>query len=232
MLEVVNRKTDELIPYARNARTHSAEQVAQIAGSIKEFGFNNPVLIDQSGGIIAGHGRVLAAQRLGLKEVPTITLGHLSDTQRRAYILADNKLALNAGWDEEMLKIELEALKEAQVDFQTIGFDEMEETEEPNITGREPIQERNEALQKFIDAREKGRAKFKDKTDVNFWVCLVFQSAEQKQEFLAKISGVAIKYGMYADGQGFASACGIAIKEENKKKIHPKVDNSLKSNIL
>ena len=96
---------ETLIPYARNARTHSDAQVAQIAGSIKEFGFCNPVLIDKDGGIIAGHGRVLAAQKLGLKVVPTITLGHLSETQNRAYILADNKLALNAGWHDEMLYV-------------------------------------------------------------------------------------------------------------------------------
>jgi ParB family transcriptional regulator, chromosome partitioning protein len=114
---------ETLIPYARNARTHSEAQVAQIAASIREFGFCNPVLIDKDGGIIAGHGRVLAAQRLGLKVVPTITLGHLSETQKRAYILADNKLALNAGWDDEMLKVELESLHEADFNMDLLGFD-------------------------------------------------------------------------------------------------------------
>lgn len=114
---------ETLIPYARNARTHSEAQVAQIAGSIKEFGFCNPVLIDKDGGIIAGHGRVLAAQKLGLKAVPTITLGHLSETQKRAYVLADNKLALNAGWDDEMLKVELESLHEADFNMDLLGFD-------------------------------------------------------------------------------------------------------------
>jgi len=90
---------DALIPYARNSRTHSAEQVAQVAASIREFGFTNPVLIDGEGGIIAGHGRVMAARQLGLAEVPCIRLAHLSEAQRRAYVIADNKLALNAGWD-------------------------------------------------------------------------------------------------------------------------------------
>lgn len=113
---------ETLIPYARNARTHSEAQVAQIAGSIKEFGFCNPVLIDKDGGIIAGHGRVLAAQKLGMKVVPTITLGHLSETQKRAYILADNKLALNAGWDDEMLRVEIVELQNSDVDLTTIGF--------------------------------------------------------------------------------------------------------------
>ena len=115
-----------LIPYARNARTHSDEQVAQIAGSIREFGFCNPVLIDQNGGIIAGHGRVLAARKLGMQEVPCIRLGHLTDVQRRAYILADNKLALNAGWDEAMLGLELAALNLEEFDLGLIGFDPAE----------------------------------------------------------------------------------------------------------
>lgn len=102
--------TSSLTPYARNSRTHLPEQVKQIAASIREFGFTNPVLIDDEGTIIAGHGRVLAAQHLQLAEVPCIRLGYLTETQRRAYVIADNKLALNAGWDEELLKLELEDL--------------------------------------------------------------------------------------------------------------------------
>src|SRR5512143_2741494 len=102
---------DRLVPYARNARTHSPEQVAQIAASIVEFGFNAPILVDSNAGIIAGHGRLLAARKLGLDEVPVVVLDHLSETQRRAYIIADNKLALNAGWDEEVLAAELHVLE-------------------------------------------------------------------------------------------------------------------------
>lgn len=109
-LQIIYRKTDELIPYARNSRTHSPEQVQQIAASIREFGFTNPVLVDENGGIIAGHGRVLAAQLLDMEEVPTITLAGLTEAQKKAYVIADNKLALNAGWDFDMLKIEIEAL--------------------------------------------------------------------------------------------------------------------------
>lgn len=111
-----------LIPYARNSRTHSDAQVSQIAASIKEFGFTNPILIDETGGIIAGHGRVLAAQKLGLKAVPAITLSHLSETQRRAYVIADNKLALNAGWDDEMLRLEFSDLEQAGFDLELTGF--------------------------------------------------------------------------------------------------------------
>jgi len=118
--------TADLIPYARNTRTHSPEQVAQIAGSIREFGFTNPILIDGENGIIAGHGRVMAASKLGLAKVPCIRLAHLTDTQKRAYIIADNKLALNAGWDEEMLALELGELKDEDFDLSLIGFDEAE----------------------------------------------------------------------------------------------------------
>src|SRR5258707_15645049 len=103
---------EKLIPYARNARTHSDEQIAQIAASIREFGFTNPILVDGRDGIIAGHGRLLAARKLKLAEVPVIVLDHLSETRKRAYIIADNKLALNAGWDDEMLRLELAYLRE------------------------------------------------------------------------------------------------------------------------
>jgi ParB-like chromosome segregation protein Spo0J len=113
---------ENLIPYARNSRTHSDAQVAQIAASIKEFGFTNPVLIDEADGIIAGHGRLLAARKLGMDEVPCLRLGYLSEIQKRAYIIADNKLALNSGWDDELLKLELHALDEADYSLEITGF--------------------------------------------------------------------------------------------------------------
>lgn len=117
---------DRLVPYARNSRTHSDEQVAQIAASIREFGFTNPVLIDGDGGIIAGHGRVLGARKLGLAEVPCIRLAHLTEAQRRAYVIADNKLALNAGWDDEMLALELAELGDDGFDLDLTGFTDEE----------------------------------------------------------------------------------------------------------
>jgi DNA modification methylase len=117
---------DRLIPYARNPRTHSDAQVAQIAASIAEFGFNNPILVDTKAGIIAGHGRLLAARKLQLAEVPVIVLDHLTDAQKRAYILADNKLALNAGWDDDLLRAELAALQEDDFNVRIIGFDDEE----------------------------------------------------------------------------------------------------------
>ena len=125
-LKVEYRKVADLIPYARNARMHSAEQVARIASSIKEFGWTNPILVDGENGVIAGHGRLAAAIKLNMSEVPVIELSGLSGTQKRAYILADNKLALDAGWDEELLKIELEELKLEGVDLDGIGFSEEE----------------------------------------------------------------------------------------------------------
>ena len=122
MIEIHYKATEDLIPYARNSRTHSAEQVAQIAASIREFGWTNPVLIDGENGIIAGHGRVLAAHKLGETQVPTIELSHMSDTQKRAYIIADNKLALNAGWDNEILALEVQELKDVGFDINLLGF--------------------------------------------------------------------------------------------------------------
>jgi DNA modification methylase len=119
-IEIVS--VERLIPYARNSRTHDDAGVAQIAASIREFGFTNPVLIDADHGIIAGHGRVLAARKLGLVEVPCIRLGYLTEIQKRAYVIADNKLALNAGWDEEALRLELGDLRAADVDLSLTGF--------------------------------------------------------------------------------------------------------------
>src|SRR5271167_4663384 len=117
---------DKLIPFARNPRTHSDAQIAQIAASIEAFGFNNPILVDTKAGIIAGHGRLLAARKLELTEVPVIVLDHLTEAQKRAYIIADNKLAENAGWDDELLQQELRALQQENFDLGAIGFDDTE----------------------------------------------------------------------------------------------------------
>lgn len=121
-MQIEQINVSELIPYARNSRTHSDEQISQIMASIREFGFTNPVLVDGDGVIIAGHGRVSAAMRLGMKEVPCLRLDYLTDAQKRAYVIADNKLALNSGWDDEMLRIELGELSEADFDLGVIGF--------------------------------------------------------------------------------------------------------------
>jgi len=126
MNQIESLPVSDLIPYARNSRTHSDEQVTQIAASIREFGFTNPVLIDFNGTIIAGHGRVMAAKKVGLAEVPCLRLEHLSPSQIRAYVIADNKLALNAGWDDEMLKAELLTLQEEGFNTDLTGFSDDE----------------------------------------------------------------------------------------------------------
>lgn len=125
-LEIRYLLIDELFPYSRNARTHSEEQIAQIAASIREFGFTNPILIDSKKGIIAGHGRLAAAKELGLEKVPCIDLSHLTDEQKRSYLIADNKLALNGGWNEDLLRLELTELKELGANLELTGFDAME----------------------------------------------------------------------------------------------------------
>jgi ParB-like chromosome segregation protein Spo0J len=125
-VKIVSRRTADLIPYEHNARQHSDEQIDQIAASIEEFGWMTPLLIDGSNGIIAGHARWLAAQRLAMPRVPCIEHAHLTDAQRRAYVLADNKLTLNATWDEAMLALELERLDTTEFDLSLIGFSERE----------------------------------------------------------------------------------------------------------
>lgn len=125
-MQIEQVAVESLIPYARNSRTHSDEQVAQIAASIKEFGWTNPILIDGESGIIAGHGRLLAARKLGMFDVPVIQLSGMTDTQKRAYIIADNKLALNAGWDDELLGLELGELDLEGFDLELTGFTQEE----------------------------------------------------------------------------------------------------------
>ena len=121
--QIIQQATTALLPYARNSRTHSEQQIAQIAASIREFGFTNPVLVDDDNGIVAGHGRVMAAQKLGMAEVPTINVGWLTEAQRRAYVIADNQLALNAGWDESVLAQEVAWLNEQNFSTELLGFD-------------------------------------------------------------------------------------------------------------
>lgn len=157
-MEIIYKKVQELIPYVNNSRTHSEEQVNQICASINEFGFTNPLLIDEKDSIIAGHGRLMASKKLGMEEVPCIVLKGLTEAQKKAYIIADNKMALNAGWDEELLKIELENLKELDFDLGLTGF---------NIDELDDILGKNEEEQEIIEdeipeAPEEPKAKLGD----------------------------------------------------------------------
>ncbi len=145
--EYTRRKTADLIPYVNNSRTHSDEQVNQVAASIKEFGFTSPVLIDEDNGIIAGHGRVMAANKLNINEVPCIQLKGLTEAQKKAYIIADNQLPLNAGWDLDMLKLELDSLNEMEFDIDLLGFDDdflndlLEDEPEEGLTDEDAVPE-------------------------------------------------------------------------------------------
>ena len=141
-MEIIYKKVRDLIPYVNNSRTHNDEQVNQICASINEFGFTNPLLIDEKDSIIAGHGRLMASKKLGMEEVPCIVLKGLTEAQKKAYIIADNKMALNAGWDEELLKIELENLKELDFDLELTGF---------NVDELDDILGKNEEEQKIIE---------------------------------------------------------------------------------
>ena len=121
-MKIEQRKVQSLIPYVNNSRKHSDEQIAQIAASIQEFGWTNPILVDGENGIIAGHGRLMAARKLEMDKVPVIELAHLTDTQRKALVIADNKLALNAAWDKDILSLEIEGLKDLDFDIELLGF--------------------------------------------------------------------------------------------------------------
>jgi ParB family chromosome partitioning protein len=199
--QVKELPTADLIPYARNAKKHDDAQVAKIAGSIREFGFNNPVLIDGKNGIIAGHGRVMAAQKLGLEQVPCIRLDHLSETQKQAYILADNRLAeIGGGWDMEALKIELAELADADIDLDALGFGEdftkafeVEETGMPELAegDKQPFQQmtftvHDEQVEEVKAALAKAKAEGHGESVVNensngnalAWICQSFNRNE------------------------------------------------------
>ena len=186
---------EKLIPYAKNSRTHSDEQVAQIAASIREFGFTNPVLIDELDGIIAGHCRVLAARKLGLAEVPCIRLAHLTEAQRRAYVIADNKLALNAGWDEALLRVELVSLRDDHgFDLELTGFDKSELTK--------TLEEFDADEQEMPDLNSGDKEPFQQKT-----FTLHDEQAEEVEAAIAKAKSMGHgESGVNANSNGNALA--------------------------
>ncbi len=167
--------TVDLIPYANNSRVHSDEQVSQIAASIKEFGFLNPIIIDGDNGIIAGHGRVMAANKLGIKELPCVDASHLSEAQKKAYVIADNKIALNSDWDVELLKIEIESLQEDDFKLDLLGFDIAELNE---ILGFDDIAEEDE---------EESEQDYEDKYKEQYGVIIMCKSAEEQEKIFNKM---------------------------------------------
>ena len=174
-LSIEYKNVDDLIPYVNNSRTHSDEQVTQVAASIKEFGFTNPILIDENNGIIAGHGRLTAAKKLKLEQVPTITLEGLTDAQRKAYVIADNKLALNAEWDFDLLKVEIESLQEDDFKLDLLGFDIDELSE---ILGFDDIAEEDE---------EEPEQDYEDKYKEQYGVIIMCKSAEEQEKIFNKM---------------------------------------------
>lgn len=196
-LKITYKKTTELIPYAKNARTHSEAQIGQIAASIKEFGFTQPVLLDGSNGIIAGHGRVLAALKLDLEQVPTIELQHLSATQKQAYIIADNKLALNSSWDDQLLALEVEELKAVDFDLSLIGFHSFElpelENDKPETVDAPEDDELNFTIQYNII--------FDHEEQQNDWYTFVKYLKEQYPE----AETVAERLQLFLRGNGYVS---------------------------
>ena len=177
-LKIETRQVADLIPYAANSRTHSDAQVAQIAASIKEFGWTNPILIDGDNTIIAGHGRLLAARKLGMESVPAIVLDHLSKAQQRALVIADNKLTLNAGWDTDMLEAELKLLMEDDFDLLLTGFDIGE------INGILLDREEGET---DAEAEWQGMPEFEDQDPCFRKVIVSFDTPDDVQEFFSII---------------------------------------------
>lgn len=175
-LNVKYRKVEDLIPYVNNSRKHSDEQVAQISASIKEFGWTNPILIDGTNSIIAGHGRLMAARKLKMEEVPTIELDHLTDTQRKALVIADNKLALNADWDTTLLTIELDELLKDGFALDILGFDSIELAKLFDVVEPDDIKEQsyNEVFNIIVECKdEQEQEKIFNRLDSEGYKCRV-----------------------------------------------------------
>jgi len=217
---VERRSVESLIPYARNARTHSDAQVAQLAASIQEWGWTTPVLIDEAGGIIAGHGRIMAARKLNIEEVPVMIATGWSEAQRRAYVLADNQLAMNAGWDMDLLKVELGDLGEMGFDLDLIGLDqkEIEAISNDNVVGNMysdkvsvPTYEPSESKPKIEDLYDDLKA-----MDLIFSIKESKLNEKEKQFLMAAASRhIVFDYSKIADFYSHASDECQKLMEEN-----------------
>lgn len=175
-LNITYRKVEDLIPYVNNSRKHSDQQVAQIAASIKEFGWTNPILVDKDKGIIAGHGRLMAARKLKMDDVPTIELSHLSDAQKKALVIADNKLALNADWDTQILSLELSELQDIGFDLDILGFDSIELAKLFDVIEPDDIKEQsyNEVFNIIVECKdEQEQEKIFNRLDSEGYKCRV-----------------------------------------------------------
>jgi len=175
-LNITYRKVEDLIPYVNNSRKHSDQQVAQIAASIKEFGWTNPILVDKDKGIIAGHGRLMAARKLKMDDVPTIELSHLSEAQKKALVIADNKLTLNADWDTQILSLELSELQDIGFDLDILGFDSIELAKLFDVIEPDDIKEQsyNEVFNIIVECKdEQEQEKIFNRLDSEGYKCRV-----------------------------------------------------------
>jgi hypothetical protein len=197
--------------------------------SMKEFGFTAPILIDADNQIIAGHARAEAAKRLGLSPVPCLRLGHLTEAQKRAYLIADNRLAeKGAGWDETLLAQELQALQAADFDATLTGWSSREivRLTSGSLT-LEDIQEDKPELARFMEQKEAAKKRMDEAQETNFWVCLIFQTYDQKQAFLAQVPGPDVLYGMYVNGPAFAAAVGRPVEISSTRPPKPSLTKAL-----
>lgn len=226
--QMVRVPIGELVPYARNARTHSESQIAQIRASLREFGFVNPVLIDSDRNIIAGHGRVLAAKAEGMTEVPCVLVEHLTDAQRRAYILADNRLAEQSGWDTEMLALELGEIQAAGMDLTITGFSAADlEMEDPN---EEPPAAEDDGDSGEPDADTPSRAQDGDVWKLGDHILLCGNCTEKPilDEFFA--GGVTEKVDLLLTDPPYNVALGMNEDEETARRRHRRTDGKIVSN--
>jgi len=207
---------DRLVPYANNARTHSPEQITKLRSSLREFGFINPVIIDQNYSVIAGHGRIMAAKEEGIKEVPCVFVDHLTDAQKKAYILADNRMAMDAGWDEELLRIELEGLQAADFDLALTGFDDKELADLFKADTESEVQDDDFDLTAALE-----KASFVERGDV--WTVgrhrLMCGDATSPEDVAALMDGKKANLILTDPpyGVSFKSSSGLTIKNDSMK---------------
>jgi hypothetical protein len=227
-------------PYPRNNKRHPDAQLDLLCKAIKAQGWRAPVTVSvQSGYIVRGHARYEAAKRLGLSAVPVDWQNYASDTAERADRIADNRLSELAEWDMDALKNELLELDTGELDMLLTGFDAKALEElmtqvhvEKETPSSDDLKESNPKLDEFIAAREASRERGQDKGEVNFWVCLVFQSYEQKHEFLNQVKDVPTQYGMYVDGEALARAVGLPVAPNIQKPVTVPIDKKLSEMVM
>jgi ParB-like chromosome segregation protein Spo0J len=209
-IQVIYKSVDSLIPYINNSRTHTEEQVAQIAASIKEFGWTNPILLDGDNGIIAGHGRLRAAVKLSIAKVPCINLAHLTETQKKAYVIADNKIALNSGWDIQVLALELDALRDADMDLGLLGFSEADLS---RMADDQDLAKLNDMVGDADDEDDEPHDGDSEKPDSELFPLSVMLEHEQRDAVFKAIRKAKTEHHLDTSGQAIWVICKEYINE-------------------